>query len=80
MCFVHKHQSITIDMTKKEQAILESLVNRIRGYEDECFREIAFCNTHKFELEREAIRYKQQAYNRCWLEVSNTIDKLKNID
>lgn len=65
-------------MTKEEQAILESLKNRIRDYEYECYREIAFCNTHKFELEREAIRYRQQAYNRCWLEVSSTIEKLKN--
>lgn len=29
---------------------------------------------------REAIRYKQQAYNRSWLEVASAIDKIKKLE
>ncbi len=64
-------------MTKKEEAILNDLVKTLQNYEDECYRQMAFMNEHKFEIEREAIRYKQQAFNRSWLEVSNAIDKIK---
>lgn len=64
-------------MTKKEEAILNDLVKTLQNYEDECYRQMAFMNEHKFEIEREAIRYKQQAFNRSWLEVSRAIDKIK---
>lgn len=64
-------------MTKKEEAILNDLVKTLQNYEDECYRQMAFMNEHKFEIEREAIRYKQQAFNRSWLEVSSAIDKIK---
>lgn len=64
-------------MTKKEEAILNDLVKTLQNYEDECYRQMAFMNEHKFEIEREAIRYKQQAFNRSWLEVLNAIDKIK---
>ena len=37
-------------------------------------------NEHKFEMEREAIRYKQKAFNRSWLEVSDAIDKIKKLE
>lgn len=63
--------------TKKEEAILNNLVKTLQNYEDECYRQMAFMNEHKFEIEREAIRYKQQAFNRSWLEVSSAIDKIK---
>lgn len=67
-------------MTKKEESILNNLVKTLQGYENECYRQMAYMNEHKFEMEREAIRYKQQAYNHCWLEVANTIDKIKNLE
>ena len=67
-------------MTKKEEAILNNLVKTLQGYENECFRQMAYMNEHKFELEREAIRYKQQAYNRSWLEVASAIDKIKKLE
>lgn len=67
-------------MTKSEEAILNNLVKTLQDYENECYRQIAFMNEHKFEMEREAIRYKQQAYNRSWLEVASAIDKIKHLD
>lgn len=66
-------------MTKKEEAILNNLVKTLQGYENECYRQMAFMNEHKFEIEREAIRYKQQAFNRSWLEVADAIDKMKTL-
>ena len=67
-------------MTKKEETILNNLVKTLQEYEDECYRQMAYMNEHKFEMEREAIRYKQQAYNRSWLEVANAIDKIKKLE
>ena len=67
-------------MTTNEETILNNLVKTLQEYENECFRQIAFMNEHKFEMEREAIRYKQQAFNRSWLEVSDAIDKIKKLE
>lgn len=67
-------------MTKKEETILNNLVKTLQEYEDECYRQMAYMNEHKFEMEREAIRYKQQAYNRSWLEVARAIDKIKKLE
>lgn len=67
-------------MTKKEEAILGNLVKTLQDYENECYRQMAYMNEHKFEMEREAIRYKQQAYNRSWLEVASAIDKIKKLE
>lgn len=67
-------------MTKKEEAILDDLVKTLQGYENECYRKMAYMNEHKFEMEREAIRYKQEAFNRSWLEVANAIDKIKKLE
>ena len=67
-------------MTKNEETILNNLVKTLQDYENECFRQIAFMNEHKFEMERGAIRYKQQAFNRSWLEVANAIDKIKKLE
>jgi hypothetical protein len=67
-------------MTKNEETILNNLVKTLQEYEKECFRQIAFMNEHKFEMEREAIRYKQQAFNRSWLEVANAIDEIKKLE
>lgn len=66
-------------MTTKEKEILDNLVKTLQGYEDECFRKMAFLNEHKFEVEREAIRHEQQAYNRSWLEVKNAIREIINL-
>jgi len=41
---------------------------------------MAYMNEHKFKMEHEAIRYKQQAYNRSWLEVANAIDNIKKLE
>jgi len=67
-------------MTKNEEAVLNNLVKTLQEYENECFRQIAFMNEHKFEMESEAIRYKQHAFNRSWLEVANAIDKIKKLE
>lgn len=67
-------------MTKNEETILTNLVKTLQDYESECYRQMAYMNEHKFEMEREAIRYKQQAYNRSWLEVASAIDKIKKLE
>jgi len=67
-------------MTKSEENILNNLVKTLQNYENECYRQMAYMNKHKFEMEREAIRYKQQAFNRSWLEVSSAIDKIKKLE
>ena len=67
-------------MTKSEENILNNLVKTLQEYEEECFRQMAFMNNHNFEMESEAIRYKQQAFNRSWLEVANAIDKIKKLE
>ena len=67
-------------MTKNEETILNNLVKTLQNYENECYRQMAYMNEHKFEMEREAIRYKQQAYNRSWLEVANAVDKIKKLE
>ena len=67
-------------MTKNEETILNNLVKTLQDHENKCYRQMAFMNEHKFEMEREAIRYKQQAYNRSWLEVASAIDKIKKLE
>ena len=67
-------------MTKKEETILTNLVKTLQEYENECYRQMGYMNEHKFEIEREAIRYRQQAYNRSWLEVASAIDKIKKLE
>lgn len=66
-------------MTKNEETILNNLVKTLQDCENECFRAIAYMNEHKFEIEREAVRYKQQAFNHSWLEVANAIDEIKGL-
>ena len=63
-------------MNKEEKAILKNLVKTLQNYEDECYRQMAFMNEHKFEIEHEAMRHKQHAFNRSWLEVSRAIDEI----
>ncbi len=67
-------------MTKNEETILNALVKALQDYENECYRQMAYMNQHGFKMEHEAIRYKQQAYNRSWQEVANAIDKIKKLE
>ena len=67
-------------MTKNEETILNNLVKTLQEYENECYRQMAYMNIHEFKIEHEAIRYKQQAYNRSWLEVANAIDEIKKLE
>ena len=64
-------------MTKKELTILESVLKEIQDKQHECFRQMTYMREHKFNMEREAINYKQEAYNDSWLILSSAIDKLK---
>lgn len=64
-------------MTKSELSILESVLKELQDKEYECFRQMAFMKEHKFEMERSALNYKQEAYNDSWLIVSSAIDRLK---
>lgn len=57
--------------------ILQKAVNEIKEHEDECYREMAYLNEHKFEMEREAVRYKQEAFSKSWVIVSVALDSIK---
>lgn len=59
-----------IMMNEKIVKILDELIINIRRNEEHTYEQIGFCNTHKFEIEREALRYQQRAYNRCWLDLT----------
>lgn len=65
---------------KKVKAIIQKVINDIQEKENECFRQIAYMNEHKFEMEREAIRYRQQAFNRSWLMVSSALDEINKLE
>ena len=69
-------------MTNKEKIIkvLEKALEEISDYEDKCFAKMAFCNEHKMDMEREAIRYKQEAFNKSKLILWNAIDKVKAME
>lgn len=66
-------------MKKEILNSLDALIKEIQAKEDECYRQMAYMNEHKFEMEREAIRYRQQAYNLCWLMVASKRDEVKKI-
>lgn len=66
-------------MKKEIIQTIDRLIKEIQDREDDCFRQMAFCNEHKFEIEREAIHYAQRAYNRCKLEAFEAMDKIINI-
>lgn len=63
-------------MKKEIIQTLGRLIKEIQDRENDCFRQMAFCNEHKFEIEREAIHYAQQAYNRCKLEAFSARDEI----
>lgn len=52
------------------------LAEKFRTYENDCYKEMNFLTQHNYNLECEAVRYKQKAYNQCWLELMNLIDHI----
>lgn len=67
---------------KKEEciAILERLQKAFQEKENKCYEDMAFMKKHNFNLELEAIRYRQQAFNEAWITVWHEIDKLNNYE
>lgn len=65
---------------ERVKEILKKVIKDIQDLEDESYRQMAYMNEHKFEMEREAIRYRQQAFNRSWLMVSNALDKINKLE
>lgn len=63
-------------MNEKIVNILDALIKDIKRKEDHTYEQIGFCNTHKFEIEREALRYQQRAYNRCWLDLTDARERI----
>ena len=63
-------------MNEEIVKILDELIRDIKRKEDHTYEQIAFCNSHKFEIEREALRYQQQAYNRCWLDLTDARERI----
>ena len=37
---------------------------------------MAYMRKHNLYMEEAAIRYKQEAFNKCWLELANLVDKI----
>lgn len=66
------------DMTERELSILDSALREIQSRQHECNRQMAYMQEHKFDMERLAINYKQEAYNDSWLIMSSAIDKITN--
>lgn len=68
-------------MDKNEvKNIINKVIENIKNNELECFRQMAYMNEHKFFFERDAIRYKQEAYNECWLELSDALDDIMKLE
>lgn len=65
---------------KEVKAIIHKVMIDIRDRENECYRQMAYMNEHKFNMEREAIRYRQEAFNRCWLMVSSALDEINKLE
>ena len=63
-------------MNEKILQILDELIKDIKRNEDHTYEQMGFCNKHKFEIEREALRYQQQAYNRCWLDLTDARERI----
>lgn len=63
-------------MTKAEKGVIEKAIKEIQTRENDCFREIAFLNNHKYGMESAAMRYKAEAYSESWLIISSALDKI----
>ena len=65
---------------EKVKDIIQKVIKDIQEKEDECFRQMGFLNEHKFNMEREAVRYSQEAYNRSWLMLSRALDEISKLE
>lgn len=65
---------------KKVKEILQKVIKDIQEKENECFREMGYMNKHNYAIEREAIRYGQQAFNRSWLMVSSALEEINKLE
>ena len=63
-------------MNEKILQILDELIRDIKRKEEHTFEQIGFCNNHNFEIEREALRYQQQAYLNCWLDLTDVRERI----
>ena len=63
-------------MTATELKVLEDLSKKFSDLEMDCYRQMSWCKEHNFNMEREAIQYKQEAYGECRLELMFAIDKI----
>ena len=55
---------------------LNALIEQFKSYENDCYKEMAYMRKHNLYMEEAAIRYKQEAYNKCWLELANLVDNI----
>lgn len=65
---------------KKVKDIIQKAINDIRDKRDECDRQIAYMNNHKFNMECEAIRYKQEGFRNSWLILSDAYDEILKLE
>lgn len=65
--------SIGIEEINQE---LLNLEKKLMGFENDCFTEMSYCRKHNYNLEAEALRYRQEAFNKSWLEVFSTRDRI----
>lgn len=56
---------------------LEILADSFKLNEQDCIREMGWLKKRNFSMECEAMRYKQEAFARCWLDLWNVISKIK---
>ena len=65
-------------MTEQETKLLKDLVVEFSRYEDECINEIHFLEEHNFNIQKEVVDIKRQAYHDCYRELRRVVDKLIN--
>lgn len=66
-----------LNMSKKDFInLLKAIEKEFQDKENECFEQILYMQEHNFNMEEEALRYKQKAYNDAWLTISRYINKV----
>ena len=65
---------MTIEQIIKD---LEIIADSFKSSEEHCLGEMTWLNKHGFFLEREGLRYKQETFAQCWMELWNEISKIK---
>jgi len=65
-------------MTEKETKILTDLVEKFGLYEDECSNEIHFLAEHNFNIQKEVVDFKRQAFHTCYRELRNVVEHLQS--